>query len=278
MKRVVSFSLWGENPFYHEGALRALDSVGSAYPGWESWIYVAEDVPEVMVKRLAERATRVVRLIRREKVSTVDSRSKFQYEPAFWRFFPAADPEVERILVRDADSPLTMREAAAVREWIESDLDFHIMRDHPKHEYPIMAGMWGAKSQIMRDIVSLVEAWESFDFYGCDQTFLGKVIYPRIRSCVMIHSECVAFPGETVRPFPSARAKNEFVGISHTGDDARLSLQIRYLNDWIGSGCPVELRPWPWSLGGLLRRYSRGLIMNGKSLPSIVKKIGRGMS
>ena len=37
------------------------------------------------------------------------------------------------------------REAAAVSDWLSSDLPFHIMRDHTNHGVQMLAGMWGAK-------------------------------------------------------------------------------------------------------------------------------------
>ena len=64
------------------------------------------------------------------------------------------------ILSQRSDSRLTSREAAAVTEWLEeSGLPFHILRDHPGHQYgechqvstghilspEILGGLWGAR-------------------------------------------------------------------------------------------------------------------------------------
>ena len=46
---------------------------------------------------------------------------------------------------RDLDSLVTAREAAAVSEFLSSDLDFHMMRDHWVQTSKILGGMWGAK-------------------------------------------------------------------------------------------------------------------------------------
>jgi len=40
-----------------------------------------------------------------------------------------------------------MREVNAVEEWLESDLPFHIFRDHPYHAEYILAGMWGMRRE-----------------------------------------------------------------------------------------------------------------------------------
>ncbi len=54
------------------------------------------------------------------------------------------DDLVDVVISRDADSPLSHRESVAVKEWLESDYTFHIMRDHPFHCDPvILAGNVG---------------------------------------------------------------------------------------------------------------------------------------
>ena len=40
---------------------------------------------------------------------------------------------------------MTLRENAAVAEWLESDLPFHSMRDNQYHGVEILGGMWGAR-------------------------------------------------------------------------------------------------------------------------------------
>jgi len=245
MKKVVSFCLWGTNPHYLDGAIRALATAREFYPDWEYWFYLAEDVPGAVVAELANQGAKVIRMNRADSQGA--SVSKTQYLPAFWRFLPASDPGVEILIVRDVDSIITAREVAAVQEWLTSGLDFHIMRDHPKHEYPIMAGMWGGRARCLNDIAALISQWGRFDYYGCDQDFLGKVVYPRLRDSAWIHSECIEFPKEKPHRFPVDRAKDEFIGASFTGDD-RYELQVRYLREWLASGSPKVVRPLPWSL------------------------------
>ena len=46
--------------------------------------------------------------------------------------------------VRDADSRVSPREAAAVAEWVRSGVAAHVMRDHPNHQFVMNSGMWGA--------------------------------------------------------------------------------------------------------------------------------------
>ena len=62
-----------------------------------------------------------------------------------WRFLPVLDPSVDLMVSRDLDSRLTTREQAAVQEWIDTGLAFHVMRDNPEHGTEILGGMWGAR-------------------------------------------------------------------------------------------------------------------------------------
>lgn len=271
MKKVVSFCLWGSNPHYIEGAFTAVSSALELYPGWEPWIYLAEDVEESVARKLADQGAFIIRMDRQEWDRQIKNPQKLQFLPAFWRFLPASDPNVELLLVRDLDSPVSVREVAAVNEWISTDKEFHIMRDHPKHEYPILAGMWGCRTNTLRDMADLLRKWKRFDYYGCDQKFLGTVIYPRFIKKAWIHSECIMFPGEQLHPYPTPSTNDDFIGISHTGDDERLYLQLRYLKEWRDSGKPVYLRPLPWSFKGLARIYTRSKWPKNILLPPITQ-------
>ena len=70
--------------------------------------------------------------------------------PLIWRFFPILDQDVDVLLVRDLDSHISMREVSAVKEFLNSTKDFHIMRDHPFHIQPIMGGLWGIRQTMNR--------------------------------------------------------------------------------------------------------------------------------
>lgn len=267
MEKVISFCLWGSRDHYLEGAKAALEGARASYPGWSTWFYLAEDVPSGMDRKLEAAGAKVIRMDRTTWRGRTDRRERMEFAPAFWRFLPASDPGVEAFLVRDADSPVTPREVAAVDTWLASGKDFHIMRDHPKHEMPILAGMWGCRTGRFRDLADQVRAWHRFDYYGSDQTFLERVVYPKAMPLSLIHSECVQFPGEQPVPFPTARVDREFVGISLTGDE-RLALQLGYLEAWLAEGRPRLLRPLPHSLAGRLRLATRGRWPRDQHLPA----------
>jgi hypothetical protein len=70
-----------------------------------------------------------------------------------WRFLVATDMNVERYVVRDIDVHLSLREQAAVDEWIESQKKFHVMRGLPSHShYAMSGGMWGGTRDALPNI------------------------------------------------------------------------------------------------------------------------------
>jgi hypothetical protein len=78
---------------------------------------------------------------RQERESVpVTSEELNKFDPLNWRYLAMLDPAVDILMSRDADSEIISREVAAVNQWHESDYTFHVMRDHPDHAVPIMAG------------------------------------------------------------------------------------------------------------------------------------------
>ena len=72
--------------------------------------------------------------------------------PLNWRFLPSMDSQVDALFVRDLDSEISEREMAAVEEFLESDKDFHVMRDHPQHGTVILGETVFSASSVTRII------------------------------------------------------------------------------------------------------------------------------
>ena len=53
MKKVLSFSLWGDNPTYNIGAIKNAELAKEFYTDFECWFYIhQESVPEETIKKL----------------------------------------------------------------------------------------------------------------------------------------------------------------------------------------------------------------------------------
>jgi hypothetical protein len=207
MKRMISFSLYGSHPLYLEGAVRNVLLQPAIYPGWTVRVYASQEIPQSLVMRLTDGGAEVVRMQRRGLIDGM-----------FWRFLPAAEADVDALVVRDVDSRLTVRERAAVEEWLASGRAIHIMRDHPFHKVPMLGGMWGCRGGAIPDMQSLIQRWKLWGKKGHDQDFLRNAIYPRFRHDCLVHSDLYAYPGEEVRPFPLPRSGGEFVGCVYDPD------------------------------------------------------------
>ncbi len=201
--KVISFSLWGPEAKYLTGALENARLARELYPGWVCRFYCGPDVD--VSGLLAEGAE-----VRRETPLG-------PYHGLFWRFFPASEPGVERFLVRDADSRLNPREAAAVAAWEASGRAWHIMRDHRHHvveRWPIPGGMWGGLGGQIPDIRSWVRDWGRFEGMGTDQDFLGRRLWPLVRRDCLQHNSWPSFWGGQEFPSPPL-PEGAFVGMQH---------------------------------------------------------------
>jgi protein O-GlcNAc transferase len=196
MKKIVSFSLWGNNPKYTIGALYNAELVSDIYPGWIARFYIGSSTPANVSHKLKKIGSEVILM-----------NEPGDWKGMFWRFYPAGEEDVEVMLSRDADSRLNLREKAAVDEWLASDKDFHIMRDHPAHSAPIMGGMWGARGNILKDIKKMIDEYQKGDFWQVDQNFLRQKIYPLVKDKSFVHDEFFE-----KKPFPTKRQNREFVG------------------------------------------------------------------
>ncbi len=196
MKKVICFSLWGSDPKYTIGAIRNAELTKTVFPGWVSRFYVGTSVPGDIISSLISLDAEIVRM-----------ETPGDWSGMFWRFGAIADSDVEVMISRDTDSRLSYREWAAVNEWLESGKLFHIMRDHPEHNAPILGGMWGAKSPVLQDMNHLIGAYTTGNFWQVDQNFLREVVFPRISYTAKVHDEF--FEG---CPFPTERIGLEFIG------------------------------------------------------------------
>lgn len=192
--KVISFSLWGTNPAFFDGALANIELARSIYPDWKCWFFVEDGCPSGWEGAL-------------EKAGGLVTRwpiTRGAWEGLFWRFTPIYQPKVETTLVRDCDSRVNPREMAAVHEWLATGKAAHTMRDHIQHQVPMLGGMIGFRHWPF--FQGLMSAWEHYDHKGCDQEFLHGSIWP----VLVAGNEVVAhdlYPRGTVIPIDEGAYK-----------------------------------------------------------------------
>jgi hypothetical protein len=182
MMRIISFSLWGDNPKYTIGAIKNSILKEKFFPGWVMRVYHDNSVPTYILDELRSNN---VELIKKENQN---------HSNAMWRFSPASEEGVDYMISRDCDSRLFQRDVVAVNEWIESDKDFHIIRDHPGgHAWEISAGMWGVKGGFIQGIDQKIDKYIQTSSWisdrAVDQRFLQEIIYPQAVTSLFLHDE-----------------------------------------------------------------------------------------
>jgi hypothetical protein len=199
MKKIISFSLWGDNPKYTIGAIKNAEIAEKIYNGWICRFYLGKSVPENIVSKLSE--------MKNTEVVLMDEEG--DWTGMFWRFYACEDSDI--MISRDTDSRLSLREKFAVDEWLNSDKDFHIMRDHPYHQTQILGGMWGCRNGILKNITDLINDYVKGNFWQVDQNFLKEKIYSIVINNSLIHDSFLNYEKEKNK-FPTERINKEFVG------------------------------------------------------------------
>jgi len=222
MRKIISFCLHGGHAKYCQGFLENLPLAKEFYPGWDVVLFHDNTVPAKWLAKLRD-------------CHGIESHNVHEYgiHPTCMRFLACELPNVERVIFRDADSRLSQREAEAVKEWEDSGVGLHSMRDHPHHDrrnYPVFAGMFGLVVTELRDFnmrEKLIEhsshcpdkqgghwrLWKQRK-RGIDGIFLREEIYSIFfeSGSVMVHTiGKKRFPFEVDFPSPRNKEKN-FVG------------------------------------------------------------------
>ena len=209
MKKIISFSLWGDNPKYTIGAIRNAELTPIIFPNWVSRFYCGKSVPEDIIEKLKS--------LPHTEVIIMDEDG--DWTGMFWRFYACEDSDI--MLSRDTDSRLSNREKLAVDEWLESDKDFHIMRDHPHHNFPVMAGMWAFRNDLATwDIEKFLVPWlESHKIVDkIDDTNFLTLMYKDFVNSTLVHDDWLRCQNSV--KFPTDRAGKRFIGEIFDENDA----------------------------------------------------------
>lgn len=171
-KKIIAFSLWGNNECYNWGAVENALVAKNIYPGWICRFYVAADIiPEV--KNILEKL---------DNVELVEMKENRASGNMFWRFKPMFEEDNLVVLSRDTDSRLNVREKKCVDEWLANkngpNKDLLILRDHKNHNQLIMGGMFGVKNNVMHPFLDKFKSYLQKNKQGKymdDQIFLRDI-------------------------------------------------------------------------------------------------------
>lgn len=215
--KVISFSLWGDNPKYTIGAIKNSELRETFFPDWEMRVYHDDSVPSYILEELKSNNVNVIK------------KDNQYHSNAMWRFSPASEEGVECMISRDCDSRLFERDVIAVSEWLESGRQFHIIRDHPGgHAWEISAGMWGVKGGFIENIQDKMNQYIQTSSWisdrAVDQRFLQEIIYPQAITSLFLHDEYFNYEGIGTNIKRDRKLDNfAFIGEPFDEDDCQLS-------------------------------------------------------
>jgi hypothetical protein len=197
--KIISFSLWGNKPMYTVGAVENIKLSKIIYPDWTCRFYVDNTVPQECKINIKENGGEIVEI----------NYGNGAFWGMFWRFMAIDDINCEAMISRDCDSRLSFKEKAAVDEWLNSDMLFHTMHDHPHHApEPILGGMWGAKKASVVNISEKIQKWGQYHRKSIDQDFLRYMIWDSVKDKTLSHSSIhnrwhsyIPFPKHEGMPF-----------------------------------------------------------------------------
>ena len=177
---LFSYSLYGDGLRYTVGAIKNAIIAEHMFPDFDTRFYIGKGVPDWVLQTLS--------LMPRVQLAKVEGPEN--HTAMYWRFLAFADENFDRVVVKDADARLGYRDRVAHDEWVASDLDFHIVRDHPTgHTEPILGGHFGVKRGALADIKELMESYNVTNQYGSDQWFLRDKVYERAVKSALVHDE-----------------------------------------------------------------------------------------
>ena len=180
MKQVISYSLYGKDLRFMVGAIKNAQLAQVFFPGFTVRFYVGASVPTWV------RTT----LWLFDNVEMVDVDLPENSLARMWRFQAICDPTVDVVLSRDCDARLSLREAEAHQEFLDSGFGFHIIRDHPTgHGYLISAGMFACRTKDLHFFQKIWDETPLRDTYMQDQEFMASQIYPHVAANCLIHDE-----------------------------------------------------------------------------------------
>lgn len=202
-KKVIAYSLFANDeevlkPWLLEGLKHNVEGAALYYPDWIIRVYMLGD--DNLLREIVGASSGTAEVVRCHESSPLTLNNS---RKRIIRFLAYDDPKVEMMISRDLDSRFSPREMFAVHQWQSSNYSFHVMRDHDRHTEYVMAGMFGIKRgalavatgtsmsflihQACQDYPSSEIPTSIVPYTGDDQVFLGKYIWPVLKSSTMAH-------------------------------------------------------------------------------------------
>jgi hypothetical protein len=175
--KVISLSLFGDNPYYYNHAYKMKDDLPKYFPDWELRIYIHYKTPSFVIKKFIQKNCQVI-IIKQDNMTPSDS--------TFWRFLAAQDNVI--FLCRDVDYQLNYFDYEQVNKWLKEDktyfikylftnailrIEFLIRGIHSSFH----AGFWGGRNKCVPNMLEKINTYKYRKHWRRDELFLEKIIW-----------------------------------------------------------------------------------------------------
>lgn len=207
MVNAFSFCLYGPpNPRYYTPLVENIKIALEHFPGWQVWIHYGPDVDANYLNVLKSYSNVVLQATNILGPANMIS-----------RFYTIDHPEVDLMIVRDADSLIHWRDRWAIQRFVERpEFVAHVIRDHRDHGVYMLGGLWGIRKSaginIQEQYLRYLQTPEDRGI-AHDQNFLSVQVYPLVVSRILVHySHKHIYFGETGEEFPVAWSETNYCG------------------------------------------------------------------
>lgn len=184
MKKVISFSLWGNIRLYCIGAIKNAILAKKYFPEWICRYYYDKSVPEIIINYLKSLDNVEVIFINELNKNTDNIYKTSNSFGSIWRFFVMIDNDVDEYLICDTDSRLNLY--LKTNYLLLKKYNFIRFVDLPSY-YPIIACSFFGKKNVIKFNTNDIDKYKHGKFY-CDQDFLKDIIFPQIKD------NCISLP------------------------------------------------------------------------------------
>jgi hypothetical protein len=174
--KVISLSLFGDNPYYYNHAYKMKDDLPKYFPNWELRIYIHYKTPAFIINKFIKKGCQVI-VIQQDNMTASDS--------TFWRFLAAEDNVI--FMCRDVDYQLNNFDYQQVTKWMKEDNTYFIKylcsTSQIKLELLIRgiklfhAGFWGGRNRCVPNILEKINNYKNRKHWRRDELFLENIIW-----------------------------------------------------------------------------------------------------
>ena len=190
MKKVISFSLYDSGKYYggkwNKYTYNMVANILIAekiMPDWTIYVYYDSSLKKNIIDFLLKSPNVIAK--------NMDNHWLTKCDKMMWRNL-AMDEDIDIVCIRDCDNWLSYREKVILEDWINSDKDIHIIRDHCWHAGKIGGGLWGRKKNVKLNMESLMKEYFNKNkthqtHSGEDQDFLTDNFYEKFKDNTVVY-------------------------------------------------------------------------------------------